>query len=368
MITLDRYPGEPYPYDGVTPDSWRRVGKADVHYLSPRMATVARMGQLLHETPHDALYLNSLFCPRFSVLPLILRRCDHIRRRPVLLAPRGMLSENALAIKSVKKRLFLKAARLLRLHEDILWQATSEAEAADIRREFGPRSSIRLAPNLGSPGGQAPCRRRKVAGELRMVFLSRISRMKNLDGALRILAGVKGRVQFHIYGVEDDPDYWRECKALMGALPANIQVEHHGSLPHEAVAGTFAENDLLFLPTLGENYGHVIIEAWQAGCPVLISDRTRWRNLQALGLGWDLPLDDIVGFRAVVEACVSSSESEYRRLSEQAVAHGREVGNPKEAITRNRRVFDELLAQATHDGSSRQGGSVDIIPDHTPKS
>ena len=47
----------------------------------------------------------------------------------------------------------------------------------------------------------------------------------------------------------------------------------------------------MILPTLGENFGHVIVEAWTAGCPVLVSDRTPWRQLASHGVGWDVALD-----------------------------------------------------------------------------
>ena len=47
----------------------------------------------------------------------------------------------------------------------------------------------------------------------------------------------------------------------------------------------------MILPTHGESFGHIIVEAWAAGCPVLISDRTPWRELREQGVGWDVPLD-----------------------------------------------------------------------------
>ena len=61
---------------------------------------------------------------------------------------------------------------------------------------------------------------------------------------------------------------------------------------------SLAKNDLFFFPAHGENYGHVIAEAMAAGCPVLISDQTAWRNLEEKGAGWDLPLDAPGRFRA----------------------------------------------------------------------
>lgn len=44
------------------------------------------------------------------------------------------------------------------------------------------------------------------------------------------------------------------------------------------------------MPTFNENYGHAIVESFVAGLPVVISDRTPWRNLEKINAGWDIPL------------------------------------------------------------------------------
>ena len=68
----------------------------------------------------------------------------------------------------------------------------------------------------------------------------------------------------------------------------------------ELIREAVVSSDLLFLPTAGENFGHAIQEALAAGCPVLISDRTRWRDLAPKGVGWDLPLSAPDRFVAVL--------------------------------------------------------------------
>ena len=80
-----------------------------------------------------------------------------------------------------------------------------------------------------------------------------------------------------------------------------MTVKYHGVIKHEEVARELAGHDLFFLPTWGENFGHVIHEALAAGLPVLISDKTPWRNLEDQGVGWDLPLDAPEKFRRVIE-------------------------------------------------------------------
>ena len=66
---------------------------------------------------------------------------------------------------------------------------------------------------------------------------------------------------------------------------------------------------MFFLPSFSENFGHAINEALSVGVPVLISDKTPWRNLQEKGMGWDLSLDNRRAFIEVIEAMASAKAS-----------------------------------------------------------
>ena len=92
----------------------------------------------------------------------------------------------------------------------------------------------------------------------------------------------------------------------------------HGKIEHERVRDVFAEHDLFLFPTLGENYGHVVCEALSAGCPVLISDQTPWRNLEDEGAGWDIPLSQTERFSAVLQQCVDADAECYSAMSDSA--------------------------------------------------
>src|SRR4030095_14144490 len=169
-----------------------------------------------------AVSLNSFFARAFSINPVLLRRLGRIPSLPIVLAPRGEFSPGALQIKPRRKRAWLAVSRVLGLHRDLIWQASSPLEAADIRRCLGPierdrRSRIVVAPIIASadppaaPGAHVHplARRSKPPGHLRVVFLSRLSPKKNLLGALRILGTVRGSVEFNIYGPVGDERYWR---------------------------------------------------------------------------------------------------------------------------------------------------------------
>ena len=73
-----------------------------------------------------------------------------------------------------------------------------------------------------------------------------------------------------------------------------------GPIEPNDLYATLKEFDLFVLPTLGENFGQVIWEALASGLPLLISDRTPWRNLTEFNIGWDLNLDNPEEFERVI--------------------------------------------------------------------
>jgi glycosyltransferase involved in cell wall biosynthesis len=182
--------------------------------------------------------------------------------------------------------------------------------------------------------------RLKAAGQLRAVFLSRVARKKNLHGALNLLNGLEGRVSLDIYGPLEDKRYWGECQRIMAGLPENVQVHYRGSVPHEEVHRVLAGYHLFFFPTMGENFGYVILEALLTGCPVLISDQTSWRGLESAGVGWDLPLNRPEGFREALQRCIDMGPEEYSQLSTRAQEYGWLHSQNPEIVAQNRTLFE----------------------------
>ncbi|HVY71978.1 MAG TPA: glycosyltransferase, partial [Verrucomicrobiae bacterium] len=289
--------------------------------------------------------LNSFFSPLFGVANLFAKG-GALARRPAVLAPRGEFSPGALAIKRWKKMPYLWLARRLQVMKKVVWQATSPNEEADIRRVAGTDARVFLAPNLGRAAGAAPPEHpgQKQAGKLRVVFLSRISRMKNLEGAIRILDELAGEASLDIYGPLEDERYWRECQKLLNSLPAAIKWRYCGEAQPENVGATLSAYDVLLLPTLGENYGHVIVEALVAGCPVLISDRTPWRSLAAAGCGWDFPLEKESQFREALARLSLMGQAEHARMRQAAREFGLRVVTDPGHARKNSEMFLAALA------------------------
>ena len=343
IVTSDRDYEDTKPYSGIKPSTWLSVGHAEVLYLPPEKLNLLSIARVMRETPHDRLYLNSFWNHKFTALPLLARLLHLAPRKTTVLAPRGEFSEGAIKLKSGRKRAFLAASRVMGLHRNLVWQASTEYEAEDIRRTMGGiASDIRIAVDLprgaGSPVSRAP---RKAGEALRIVFLSRISPKKNLLFAIKVLAQVRVPVTFTIYGPAEDAAYWARCLAEIERLPPNIQVVRAGSLKPENVVAELAGHDLFFLPTLGENYGHVIAEALEAGLRLLISDQTPWRNLAVEGVGHDLPLGEPDSFASVIEA--EAERTDHKKSAANITAYLTKKLQLDVTIEANRALFQRTI-------------------------
>jgi len=356
ILTKDRDYGESVPYPDLQTGMWHQVGKAQVRYLSPQELMLPNLFRILRDTPHDIIYTNSTFSTR-TVVVLIFARLGLVRK-PIILAPRGSLSAGALGLKSAKKRLYLALARLFGLYERIHWHSTSDDEIRDIRSIFGTQNKLSIThiPNLPTPISDRITRTRiKQSGSARIVMLSRISRMKNLEFVAEALNGVQGVVILDFWGPIEDQAYWESCLHKFGKLPANITIRHQGSVSPDRVTEVLSQYDLFFMPSLSENFGHAILEALCAGCPVLISDQTPWKDINERGAGWSLPLAEPNRFRSVIQSIVDADEATLQAFIDNAYTYGSGyyVSSSKVAVEDTRRLLVETATISN--GSSKDG-------------
>jgi glycosyltransferase involved in cell wall biosynthesis len=169
--------------------------------------------------------------------------------------------------------------------------------------------------------------------------------MKNLDFALQVLAQVSIPVTFDIYGNIEDRAYWRHCQRLMEVLPANVVATYMGTVNRESLAQRMTTYDLFFLPTRGENFGHVVLEALQCGLPVLISDRTPWQDLPSKGAGWSLTLANPKAFVDVIEEVARWSAERHSAASAGARQLAGDYHEKESALKQHVDMFDWLLSK-----------------------
>jgi glycosyltransferase involved in cell wall biosynthesis len=334
--------GDQSSFVDVRLNQWQPVGKATVFYAAPDQLNLKNIRKIVAEAAPDAVYLNSFFSA-LTVKFLLLRRLGKIGKLPIVLAPEGEFSKGAIALKARKKKSFLALALPFGLYDDLIWKAVSSDEKEDIVREIGERGEILIAANMPPrtilENFKIESKPPKKSGAARFVFLSRISQKKNLKFALELLKNVSGRATFDIYGSIEDEKYWAECEKLIEKLPETVKVNFQGAVSYEQVAETFGKYHFFLFPTLGENFGHVVIESLAAGTLVVLSDQTPWRNLEKENIGWDLTFDDVSIWRNVVQRCVEMSESEFYEMASSARGFAVNWLASSEIETANRQVL-----------------------------
>lgn len=355
VLTSDRDEGDEAPYPEARPGEWVQQGRARVRYLAPEEQTLAGLRRALGHLSPDLLYLNSFYHPVFTFRLLLLRRLGALAQVPLLLAPRGHLSPGARAVKTWRKRAYIALVKLLGLVDDAVFHASDDLERREIREVF-PDADVRVAPNMvpplrgegagsagdapGADAGPAPPEvPAKEPGRLKVIYLSRVAPKKNLAGLLEALRSVSGRVELSVVGPIGDETYWAHCRQLIDELPASVEVDARGAVPHRDVPAVLAEHHLFALPTRSENFGHVIREALQVGRPVLISDRTPWTGLEEAGAGWMCRLEDLSCFGGQLQAAVVMNQEEFRDRCEAARRYVRKVREEGDARERNRRLL-----------------------------
>ena len=300
------------------PNRWVEVGAAQVQYVGGGIRSHIRA--LKQTDDADIIYLNSLFNPRYSLLPMLLKRLGFWKKGALLIAPRGELDPGALALKTRKKKAFLTAFKLLRFHKSALWHASTSVEAAQIKKQFGD-VTVLVRENETSLPQQAFSRPPRKAGPPRLLFVSRLDEKKGLHILLKSLKSIASPLDLKIVGAFEDSDYESRCRRHIEQLDDNISIEFSGPLERDNVLQSMQSADLLVFPTAGENFGHVIAEALSQSCPVMCSANTPWTNHLTDGGGfvvqqntadaWRKSISEFVllGSNSWVEASQSSGET-----------------------------------------------------------
>jgi glycosyltransferase involved in cell wall biosynthesis len=303
IITSNTDLGENHPYPGVESNVIFEQEGLHYFYFSRNYANSVNVLALLEKIKPDLVYLNSFWSFPFSINIVLLKYRSRLNA-PVLLAPRGMLGHGALGLKSLKKRTFILLAKLLGCYKNIYFHATQQQEQNDIESQFA-HSKILVAPNVNALAA-ASNKSKKQENHLKLFYLSRIARVKNLHYAIALLKKMpkECRVEYDIYGNLEDKLYWEECFALAKNLPSHVKINYVRELSFDQIHEILPQYNALLLPTLNENFGHSIVESQLCGCPVIISDQTPWNDVSAHNAGYALSLSDPDKFvEAITDLC-----------------------------------------------------------------
>jgi len=345
VITRNHDLGGKAPYSLAKEGDWTPFDGARVRYLSPKEENYRTIASLIASTPHDVMHLNSAISRTFSFLPALTRRLAS-QKRPLIISPHGEMAPKALEKKKIRKLLYLTAARRTDLLQGAIWHAASAEEKADIFQSWSSQALVRIAPlqlPTGSDAGDPHTRAPKTSGTLRAVFLSRIDQMKNLDLAIQLVADTPG-ITLDIYGPVSQPSYWAACQALIASSGRANIFRYCGGVEQRQVSAVLSGYDLLLQPSQNENFGYTIFESLAAGCPVLISNRTPWRGLEALGIGMDAPLKDGGAFKAYLSFMRDLDDMAHGAFRERARSFADAYAQRSTARTAMKSLYQDAIS------------------------
>lgn len=291
----------------VVTDKWvdfRKGVKVYYNSLSTKRADVLN---IISGIKPDVIFINGLYSLPYTVYPLLYKKkCRKI------LSARGMLHPGALSQKSTKKKLFLAAFKMLGLHRQCEYHATTDDEVTYIKQVFGVDKKVWMVSNLPNVLDYQESLT-KTTGSVKLVSVSLISPMKNILLVLQALKKAKANIVYHIYGPVKDQQYWDECLKYIQQMPANITVEYKGEVLPHLVEGVIKHYHYFILPSKSENFGHAIYEALSAGKPVITSHNTPWNGLNNANAGYNVDPENTTIFASLLDEIAAVSDVEYKK-------------------------------------------------------
>ena len=292
------------PDQVLNPNAWCKGTHNENIYYTQRVSTVL-LFKLIRAISPDVLLINGLFNYNFVLPGIIAGKLFGIK---IIISPRGMLQSWGLKKNSLLKKIFLIGLRFL-LNKNQSWHATDLQEKSDIQKHFGVNQVVHIASNIPRKLTRPvelkfPSSREKI----KLVFLSLINPNKNLHLVIDEIKKTNGKYSLDIYGPAVNIEYWELCcKKMEGCSLINYK----GAVNPWQVPEILQQYHFFILPTQGENFGHAIFDALASGVPVIISDRTPWKDLDSFKAGFYLNLEDPNAIQKVFETISSLTSEQY---------------------------------------------------------
>jgi glycosyltransferase involved in cell wall biosynthesis len=251
----------------------------------------------------DVVYVWGAF---FWALPLLCS-INLAMRRAVIVSPRGMLFDEALSRKSLKKKLYL--ALIAPFGRPLfLIHATSGAEAIAIKARW-PAAKIAVIPNGVEVPEALPEREHNAAPYL--LYLGRLHPYKQVERIIEAFArasagtakdgrrltgapvsarssfvgGLSSHWSLFIAG-DGEEKYKASLRKLTEELGLTEAVRFVGHADGEEKARLLANAQALILASKSENFGMSVAEALAHGTPCVVTKTAPWEGLESEGCGF----------------------------------------------------------------------------------
>ncbi len=313
------------------------VGSVVVEYIPRGLRGLRILFQRLR-ADFDIVDIHCAFDPLLSIPALVLCRLGFGGRSRKFHTPHGIFMDTIMSAGSLKKRLFCGITDLFGLYRKIVHLAGSVGEEHDIRRRHRRSQNIQVVSQFVEAAAIRRVRRQKRPGDLRIAFVGRVTVQKNLTFAIDVLRKLPVPSVLHIFGEVGNDQYARRCVEMIEGGVGCCQVSFKGNLEKHELFGQLAQYDVLLHPTLGENFGHAIVEAMALGVPVLISDRAPWTDVAASNAGWSLPLSQPSAYVEKLQQIYEMDDA-WSEMSDGAVRYYQSTFDRRQTAARYRQAY-----------------------------
>lgn len=231
------------------------------------------------------------------------------------------------------KKLFELCLRLF-LSEYVGVVCSSRIEREAIISSF-PNSKCYLLKN-GVEMPICPDRPTKQSRSIKLLFVGRISKIKNLQNLIIAIAKTSN-VTLDIVGPANECEF-----VILTDLAKRLQISEKinfiGVVPNNQLKKYYLEATALVLPSFSENFGNVVAEALSFGTPCIVSDQTPWGE-------YDQTAGIIVSGTA--SEAIASAITHFRTLDFAEMSRNARIFAEKELeLNKVMKVFKNILDEA----------------------
>lgn len=262
--------------------------KHEVHFCR-RIAGACVSVALLRRLPElirwaDVVHLTATYS--FPTIPTLF--LCRLLNKPVVWSHRGAILDahewEGAPRKRLKRSWEVICGALIRSGR-VVAHVTSKNEQAAAQARI-PKATGVIVPN----GVDLPLTRQdrlwQPDGQLRLMYLGRISAKKGIENLLRAIHKINHlNVFLKIYGTGPS-DYMDSVVRLARELGLlGSVVEFVGHVDGDAKTAAFRSADICVVPSFSENFCLVVAEALAHGVPVVASHGTPWRRIEDMNCG-----------------------------------------------------------------------------------
>ena len=242
---------------------------------------------------YQILHQHGLFLP----ISIFSKSLNNIK---IIINPHGYLEPEKLKVSSVKKKIALWLFERKNLHNCHCLIACSKQEAISLR-DWGLTQPIAILPNGIDDSILVKTRTLSKKLDFKtkykinenskvLLFLSRVHPFKGLELLLESILIVQKELRNSnwvlVIAGPDELNHTKKLKLFVNHHKINNIVKFVGPQYNNDKLSAIDSADCFILPSKGENFGIVIIEALARGIPVISTKNTPWSELVDYNCGW----------------------------------------------------------------------------------